>query len=148
MITVSVIVLCSVFRFVRKFGFPFRSGSTEFRSICSPYCYCAGVHLREDHTGTLKVLPCSECCCGAMCCCERPPPELMTPVDFRWTGPIVYHYTAMINRVGIHSHNDVVRIMQQPHRVVVTTQPNWGQKQNVHPPSNKLEQPFVVQQVP
>ena len=130
MLIIAVIIIAyAMFRLLRKFGFPYCSGSTEACCICSPYCYCAGVHLRKDHTGTAKVIPCSECCYGAVCGCERPPPELMTPVDFLWTGPIVYNRVGrMANRLGFYSHEDVICIMQQP-LIVVITQPTGGQEQ-------------------
>ena len=60
-IVIIIPIVWPICRLLRKFGFPFCSGSTEFCCICSPYCYCAGAHLREDHTGTLKVIPCADC---------------------------------------------------------------------------------------
>ena len=135
-IIITAIIAYPIFRLLRKFGFPFCSGSSELCCICSPYCYCAGVHLREDHTGTLKVLPCADCC-YTVCGCKRPPPELLSPTHFEWSGPIVYSRGHMANRLGIYSHSDVMRTMQlrqEPIVFVITTQP-IGQQQNVFPPT-------------
>ena len=121
-IFIIVITLYAIFRLLRVFGFPF-CGRTQFSCICSPFCYCLGVHLRADHTGTLKVIPCSECYYSNLCGCKRPPPEMLTSVNFRWTA---------LNRIRVNSHEAVMRIMQLGQRLipsVVSTQPTGAKLQ-------------------
>ena len=127
-------IFCPLAHLYSTFGFPYCSGSSEFCCICSPYCYCAGSHLREDHTGTLKVLQCSDCCYSTVCGCKRPPPELLIPAHIRWTGPIVYSRGRMANYLGVYNHSRVLHIMQQVQQPIVTRQPTGGQERNIHFP--------------
>ena len=106
-------IFCPLFYLRSTFGFPFCSGRSDFCCICSPYCYCAGSHLREDHTGVLKIKPCSDCCYSTLCGCKRPPPELLIPAHIRWIGPTIYMNGQMQTYLGVFSHSDVLRVMRQ-----------------------------------
>ena len=134
LLAVIFVPLFCLARYLSKlFGYPMCSGSAELCTVCCPYCYCAGVHLRPDNTGFIKIIACCECC-YSVCGCTRPPLGLLTTRDIRWIGFPVYLYCGeqIKNRLGICCHSDVIRVLMnsqaqlvnatQPQRVL-TTQP-------------------------